>query len=622
MYLEKLMIVNFKSCRNIFLDFTKDDPSVFIGANDSGKSVILGAIECLLSSSKKIDFKSDGKTTSDVSNTPLEKDEFDKLLSHLPVPDFDYNNKAVYVAGFFVKEVDDSTEIYDQKASNHLKWSMESFSNDRIVILKEYLEDKVKTYLCSKDSNLNGILWDASKAELTRLTKEFNVSQDDIQNENGKGPFKNLEILRAIYGKMDTDYKWSEYSDYPKDLKNMFPVFRYFDAKISMDDVKGVAKDVLIGKIGGYKNQLSTSVQKISLDASNDVNSELSDISDELFVDLNGVKRIKVGLTFNVEENISDVIIEKDTADGDIKLDSQGDGMKKQIWMSFIKWKSLQKLEKGNKSKKFIWCFDEPEIHLYPAAQRNLFSDIKKISKDAVQSFICTHSTVFIDKYNLSAIKQLSLVDGYSEVSSCSSVSDVHQSLGVKNSDILFYDKFFVVEGATDNYLIPAFYKLYFGKDMSEDNIQIIDLKGKDNRLNNSNIFNQILKDFKKNEELVYYFFDGDSNLPASDNLCIIGEQDLEDSIKNDVWIEVINNCCGFSISDEDLDGLRNKIGTGHNEKFHKLLSDFIFSHPNNVNKKYLPSKGDRLSSEILKVINKKEQIPQVIQEFFSKIKI
>jgi len=621
MYLEKLAIVNFKSCKEVCLDFTKDDPSVFIGANDSGKSVILGAIECLLSS-KKIDFKSDGKTTSDVSNTPIEKEEFDKLLAHLSVPDFDYNNKAVYVIGFFVKEVDDSTDIYDQKASNHLKWSMESFSNDRIVLLKEYLEDKVKTYLCSKDSNPNSVLWEASKTELTRLVKERNVSQDDIQNENGKGPFKNLEIVRAVYGKMETEYKWSEYSDYLKDLKNLFPVFRYFDAKISMDDVKGVAKDVLSGKIGDYKNQLSTSVQKISLDASNDVNGELSDISDELFADLNGVKKIKVGLTFSVEENISDVIIEKDAADGDIKLESQGDGMKKQIWMSFIKWESLRKLEKENKSKKFIWCFDEPEIHLYPGAQRNLFSDIKKISKNAVQSFICTHSTVFIDKYNLSSIKQLSLIDGYSEISSCSSVSDVHQSLGVKNSDILFYDKFFVVEGATDNYLIPAFYKLYFEKDISEDNIQIIDLKGKDNRLNNVNIFNQILKDFKKNEELVYYFFDGDSHLPASDNLCIIGTQDLEDSIENNIWIKVINNYCGLSLSEDNLNELRGKIGSGHNEKFHKLLSDFIFSHPDNIDKKCLPSKGSRLSSEILKVINKKEQIPQVIQDFFDKIKI
>jgi len=624
MYLKKIAIINFKSCRNIVLEFEKDNPSVFIGPNDSGKTIILESIGCLLDN-KKLDFEADGKITSDISNTPLAELEFKALIKELGLPEIKYDPNSIFIIGFFKIEESDSPSYFDENASTHLKWSRESFSRDDIIIFKKYSKDKNPgvAFLCSSDSAdapSGKRLWNETKTNLNSLVKELAIKKEDIENENNSGPFKNIEVLRVIYKKIDTDLFWNEYYDYSKDLKLFFPSFRYFDSKISMEDIKGTAKDILDQKILPFKQKLITDARKISEDASSEANKEMESVSEELFNELDSIKTLKIGVNFNIQENISDVIIEKSFCDGDIKLDSQGEGIKKQIWLSFIKWKSMKSIDEGEESKKIIWCFDEPEIHLFPKAQRDLFTNIKNISKGVIQSFICTHSTIFIDKFNFGSIKQVSLENSYSIISSCNDVEDIHKSLGIKNSDILFYDKFFVVEGDTDLSLIPYFYKLLFKKSIEEDNIQLINLRGKDNRKNNLSIFNQILNDFRKPTDFVYYFFDGDSELKGSDNVCIIGAYDLEDSISNKVWLQLVKNCCCIELTEGEIESIRSDLSTDSKNKFYKLLADKIACDERNKDNKYLPAKGEKLALELSKIIVDDQEIPKKIKDFLNNI--
>src|SRR5690606_4744278 len=103
------------------------------------------------------------------------------------------------------------------------------------------------------------------------------------------------------------------------------------------------------------------------------------------------------------------------------------------------------KAESSEKSNinNYIWAFDEPETHLYPSAQREFFDILRNISKDNVQTLISTHSTVFVDKSKIKTISSVSQEDdGYSTINYCKDVDTIHESLGVKNSDFLFYDKF------------------------------------------------------------------------------------------------------------------------------------------------------------------------------------
>ncbi|MDO9580266.1 MAG: AAA family ATPase [Bacteroidales bacterium] len=210
------------------------------------------------------------------------------------------------------------------------------------------------------------------------------------------------------------------------------------------------------------------------------MNEQLKELKNTIGDILPNITGIKTKIYTNVQETVTDILINKINTDGDIHLDLQGEGVKRQIWFALIKSGTLASIQSGIKNKRFIWAFDEPETHLYPSAQRQLFEIIKDVSLSNIQTLISTHSTVFIDKSKLKTIRSVSLKDdAYSEYNECSSVDEIFESLELRNSDFLFYDKFLVIEGDTESYLIPSLYKLHTGKFLEEDNIQLINLTGK-----------------------------------------------------------------------------------------------------------------------------------------------
>ncbi|MFV2016266.1 MAG: AAA family ATPase, partial [Candidatus Heimdallarchaeota archaeon] len=69
MYLEKLIILNYQSCQKVELELYKDEPTILIGINDSGKSIILKSIDLLFDGKTKFNFIKEDKVRSDISNT-------------------------------------------------------------------------------------------------------------------------------------------------------------------------------------------------------------------------------------------------------------------------------------------------------------------------------------------------------------------------------------------------------------------------------------------------------------------------------------------------------------------------------------------------------------------------
>ena len=74
----------------------------------------------------------------------------------------------------------------------------------------------------------------------------------------------------------------------------------------------------------------------------------------------------------------------------------------------------------------------------------------------------------------------------------------------------MFYNKFLIVEGDTVQYLIPKLYEIYTGNTLINDNIQLINIQGKNKWNENKRIIDKILGDFKKSEEQIIYLFDND----------------------------------------------------------------------------------------------------------------
>lgn len=618
MYLSKIAIINYKSAKNLLLNFYDNTPNTFIGANDYGKSAILKAIGLLFDPKQSINIQTEGKFSSDISNTPIEEDDYSIIFKNLGLSTFSGHNSNAVIVGELMLEKDDLDTIYIDNLSTQLKWSIENLNEKKLYLLRTFDNDTPygKFFIYCKDEISSPMqLWNQNQNFLREKVSELKITEDEIKNDNRKGKFTNLEKIRAIYKRVKADFIWSDYSEFKKDKdKGFFPTYLYIDWNTSLKHLEELASAAMASKIETHKISLQASANTASDSVTDEVNHALESMVKELSLDLPNINSIKAKVNFSIMENITDLVITKNTSDGDIRMDSQGEGIKKQIMFALLKWTSLKEILPTEHRKRYIWCFDEPEVHLYPSAQRELYRIIKKLSSNIYQVFLSTHSTIFVNKLNIDQIKQVFLNNGYSEITQCVTVDDIHSALGVKNSDFLFFDKFLLFEGPTEEVLIPYFYTLYKGRTLEEDNIQIINLGGKSKFKENKKLFENLLKDFKKTELYTRYILDADSNIKEK-NVHLVGTYDIEDSLPDKIWVRFVEDCAEYKITTEELKKIREDLGPSNGKKFYKQLMDLI--NTKSDIKQYLPSKG-RDSAQLIKTcVTDVKDIPQSIIEAF-----
>ncbi|MEO6456175.1 MAG: AAA family ATPase [Ginsengibacter sp.] len=535
-------------------------------------------------------------------------------------------------------EEEDKEEEKLQTYSSHLQWVIDNLENDEIWLMKVFDEttSSVKDYILTKDATEDSQplkLYSDTAKNLKDRAAKMKIPKDDIENENKIGRFKNVEYVNAIYKKTSLESTWAEYSI--KDEKNTFPEYSYLDWNMSMEQLQQVAKSAISTKINSFTDNALRFAKRQSQKAQQIVDQELEEFTQKFAVELPNIQAIKSNVVFSLESKLTDLLINKTNTHGDIHLDSQGDGVKRQIWFALLKWSALNALGADVLSKKFIWCFDEPETHLYPKAQRDFFQIIKQVSSKNIQSVISTHSTIFIDKADFSKITKFELDSGYSKLSSCNGVTDIYEALQIRNSDFLFYDKFIVVEGDTEETLIPYLFKLYNTESLSSKGVQLINLGGKDKRKQNKQLLKNLLKDFNKQEENIVYIFDHDTIIEStatefSDIIYFsVGKQDIEDSIDSTVWEKIVTEKIAhlnITLTIDEIDEIKSNIPDSEpiqsNQKFYPKLKNYLKQKLNDQNDYYLiddifPNKGRKSGELLCAYINSHELIdPNIILAF------
>lgn len=627
MFLSKVIILNNKSCKNINLALSRTEPEVLIGINDCGKSTILKSLDIFFDEKKSLNFLREDQQKSDLSNSPLAEEVFNKILNDNTYPSFHkYSGNIIGVLCEFELEEADKTDAEFQESSKntHLKWAIGD--SNKIVILRIFHDSS------DGSQNLNGYYlltndykkdehfieaWSKTKDGLKKIRKDFDVKDEDVTNENGKGRYKNIEEIRAIYKKIESDLKpeWFLYKDFFKD-KTFFPSFKYLNWDFSLKDLEDMATEAMNEVTSPLLREIKALALTKQVEAIKGVNNKFDELMGDLKDELpSSIKKISSSVFFNVNQKITDIKLTKENADGEVHIDNQGDGIKRQIWFALLKWRSKIPASE-TKRNKYIWCFDEPETHLYPTAQRQLFSTFRDMCEGEFQVLLSTHSTVFIDRTRINNINKVVLDNGYSVINKTNSIDDIFYCLGLQNSDFLFFDKFFAVEGPTEYELIPKLYKLKFGKTLIEDGIQLINLKGKTQCKNHKQILEDILSKFQKTDNKIYYLFDADTGVTNGSNICTAGTYDIEDSIPNNIWIKFVKDNCGIDITESILnDEIRGKLENNPNRKFYKLLRDYVAT--NLDNDKYLPSKGIDSGSLLAECFKSKDEIPDCVSTFF-----
>ena len=636
MILSRLQIINYKSCNNIYLELEKDIPNILIGINDSGKSSILNAIGLLLDDKLKFNFIQDDKAKKDLSNIVIKEDEFVSIFEKLNVTPIEYSETKCYIVGEFTLEENDINE----DLSTHLQWVLDKEEVEKIWLARVFdNSDSSSVHLLLTPQGIDdqNEYYKEKATALSKIAKEKKVEK--IKNENNAGRFSTLEILRSVMNTLNLQPSWAEYK-LEKTDKGIFPQYRYLDWNISMDQLNQFTKDTMQQQIKADLQEARNFANDKRKLAQEKINQELDGFADKFLKDVPSIEKLKANIYFDVEPRITDIVINKTHSIGDIHIDSQGEGVKRQIWFSLIKWNALNSINLDHKNKKFIWCFDEPETHLYPTAQRDFYSVIKQTSSANVQSIISTHSTIFVDKTNLKSINKIDLVDGLTSHSKCSSIDDIYSSLKLKNSDFLFYYQFVVVEGDTEETLIPHFYEVINGSTLENDNIRIINLGGKDKIAQNALILNGILGEFKKSDSTVYFIMDSDAQYKLTAHEIdkykptFIGRQDIEDSINSSVWENIIRDNLEESIrlNKDEIEGIIKGIRVdGEEESKKKFYPKMISS----IKKKLrdlgrddfeivdaaLPSKGADSGRLIIQYIDNVTHIDAKLSDTLKQIK-
>lgn len=621
MYISKLLIINYRSCNLLSLDFSANEPNVFIGINDCGKSTILKAVEILLAAKPFFNFVKDDKKKNDLSNTRAKAESVAEYIEQLGLPSLEYEEKKCYIIGQFYLEEEDFSEESTSNVSPQLLWLLDNVTNNCIWIGKVFEETSqgINDIILIPDVVENSKLmklYSVKDSDLQKKRNELKITDDEIKNDNDKGRYKKMEIARAIYTRFDLSWFWSEYDSRSKDTA-FFPTCRYLDWNISFEQLTEVATDVINTKITNQLDLANRFANRQARKAQEILNKELKDFTDLFATDIPNIEGFKANLSLQVKSTLTDFLINKKNTDGDIHLDQQGEGVKRQIWFALIKWKALGSIQEGIKSKKFIWCFDEPETHLYPKAQREFFDLIKSVSVGNVQSVISTHSTVFIDRAHFNTICRVELECGYTRYYKCNSVPDIYHALQVKNSDFLFYDKFLIVEGDTEEHLVPHLFSVATNNEKTLLNygVQIINLGGKDKRSQNKAILESVLKDFNKTTDSVIYLFDNDvifDGLTKKElneiNHFTVGRQDIEDSFSVEFWYSILQGeLPEVDFSLDELTELHSSIPNDQklsgNQKFYPKLRNELkkkLGDDRHLVDEKLPDKG-RKSAELLK---------------------
>ncbi|MFD2826396.1 hypothetical protein ACFSYG_07925 [Leeuwenhoekiella polynyae] len=186
------------------------------------------------------------------------------------------------------------------------------------------------------------------------------------------------------------------------------------------------------------------------------------------------------------------------------------------------------------------------------------------------------------------------------------------------------------------SYPIPRLFEIYTGKSLLSNNIQLINMQGKNKWVNNKKIIDKILGDFKKSDDQVFYLFDNDMSFEIgkavmTENMFFVGNQDIEDAIDNKIWVSNLNHYYNgvleFNVEEvqswKELVPLEAKCND--HEKFYPILNRKIKDKLKNLGGdidqlKRIPSKGIESADFLLLNINELDDIPFEIREAFDKV--
>lgn len=425
------------------------------------------------------------------------------------------------------------------------------------------------------------------------------LRSEDINNLNQFVGLRTIISLDIIKGEYELERKglieWPKsedievYSDYKKNritdkVLQAIPIF-YMDAK---RDISSEMKDKtsywgkMVTDIGLNEDeitQIEATLDSINNDIINrsTVLKHLSKNLSEISVTVNSAEdSVKIN---PVSRKIRDLnrgidITFKDKDSESFPISNHGMGTRSWITfltlVAYVSWKIDQMKDEKIPYHPII-LLEEPESHLHPQAQRQIF---KQMSDMMGQKIISSHSPMIVGQAEIEDIRHISKEKSISTINSLNTTGfidadfrKIKQEVFKSRGDMLFAKALILCEGETEEQALPVFFKEYFGCETFEAGINIIGVKG----FGNYKPFLSVAKSFNIH---FYILSDGEKDTikkVKKDLKAVFGEDKPVEEYSN---VKYLDNEADFEIYllnsgyYDELDiAMERLLGTGYLEK-------------------------------------------------------
>lgn len=536
MNLRKLKIQNYRSAKDLVIDIK--DLHAIVGANNSGKSTILKAIDLLINpSTRKVDEETfwDKKTENviriEAIFEDLKEEEIDELEPYLKL------NQSFHIARTVTFEPDDQSEDFD---------------NGKVKISQHY---------CKQVPNYNWLI--ESEISGKSISEWWNIKDDLVVDGNSfvdhvggskpnVGEWKEFakSFINEYLSKGDFKTSWFDNpKGYSGVLQGSLPNFVFIpavkhvtdEAKVTNTTPFGILLNQLIEKIsdvqkGEVDNLLGDLKSKLNRSGGDDRFGSINEIEKSLNSVLASYMSVDLEIEFETPTLQSLISSPKLLADDGFRnsVENKGHGLQRAIIFSILQsYSDLISDLDSDYTKNTIFGIEEPEIYMHPQAQRNIRNVFKEITDGNDQLFFTTHSSNLIDVTYFdeiirvealneddsikSKIWQLSvkeLVDDEvarhphleGKVTEDSIRGHYSHAYHPSRSEGFFANKVILVEGPTEQYALPVYAKS-MNHNLERENIGIVDCGGKGQIDRLYRVFNElgipcyIIFDYDKNND-------------------------------------------------------------------------------------------------------------------------
>lgn len=182
MYLEEVIIFNYRSCRMVNVTLSDHKPNIYIGLNDSGKSTFLQSLDLLFNPRAKFNSLGEGNYKSDLSNTAEDTSKLNKLLDDKGLPNFVDDDVSAYVIGKFRYDKEEGEEFVEINLSTPLKWSLETNEDGVFWFGRKFNGSSDKNLVLMNDSTRISELWNLGVRAIDAKISELEITSDEIKN--------------------------------------------------------------------------------------------------------------------------------------------------------------------------------------------------------------------------------------------------------------------------------------------------------------------------------------------------------------------------------------------------------------------------------------------------------